>query len=165
MSDYVMWVGQKFYPWPEDFLTELRKRGLSKRVAQTNIPPVEPGDRLALIHPRACVIGDTLALAKELVEMDCPLPLDKLASENGQSYLALVNMLAAFSGEERKTLVKKHGCAFQPGVFCFVYLTGVQYIAKEGETELPEDLRGRGIEIVRVEYVKSDDEKAGGGDE
>lgn len=38
------------------------------------------------------------------------------------------------------------------GWICWSYLTGVQYIAKEGESEIPVELAGKGVEIVTVTY-------------
>ena len=49
-------------------------------------------------------------------------------------------------------LESKYGIVYQLGYFGYTFLTSIQYCAKDDEVELPADLRGRGIEIVRLEY-------------
>lgn len=54
--DLIMWVGETYYPQPEDYIEETRKRGLNKAISMStrNPPPVvNPGKtRLFLVHPK-----------------------------------------------------------------------------------------------------------------
>jgi hypothetical protein len=54
--DLIMWVGETYYPQPEDFIEETKARGLNKAISMStrNPPPVvNPGKtRLFLIHPK-----------------------------------------------------------------------------------------------------------------
>ena len=55
-NDLIMWVGETYYPEPEDFIEETEQRGLNKAISMStrNPPPViNPGKtRLFLIHPK-----------------------------------------------------------------------------------------------------------------
>ena len=51
IPDMVMWVGESFYPFPEDFIKEVRKVGLSKRVAGVPDALVYGQTRIWLAHP------------------------------------------------------------------------------------------------------------------
>jgi hypothetical protein len=55
-NDIIMWVGETYYPHPEDFISETKARGLNKAISMStrNPPPViNPGKtRLFLIHPK-----------------------------------------------------------------------------------------------------------------
>jgi len=55
-NDIIMWVGETYYPHPEDFISETKERGLNKAISMStrNPPPViNPGKtRLFLIHPK-----------------------------------------------------------------------------------------------------------------
>lgn len=74
MSDLAMCVGaEKFYPWPDDFIEEAKKQGVSKAISKSAVPYIEPGiTRVVFIHPRAIVHVtaeglSTLDFAHELV--------------------------------------------------------------------------------------------------
>jgi hypothetical protein len=48
----LLWIGEKFYPTPEDYQAESRKLGVSRRI--TRIPQgYKPGDRIYLAHRKA----------------------------------------------------------------------------------------------------------------
>ena len=52
--DLLMWVGQDFYPTPQDFADEVVKHGLSKRLRVGEPPVIVPGiTKLYLAHPKA----------------------------------------------------------------------------------------------------------------
>lgn len=54
--DLIMWVGETYYPDPEEFIEEVRSMGLNKAIpiSSRNTPPrINPGKtRLWLIHPK-----------------------------------------------------------------------------------------------------------------
>jgi len=64
----VMSVGKKFYPSPVDFIEEVRRLGLSKRVpADFDFTKLTPGlSKIILVHPRAIPLFEFKA------EYDCP---------------------------------------------------------------------------------------------
>jgi len=53
--DVLQWAGESFYPWPQDFISEVRRHGLNKRLpARGEIPQIVPGlTRLYILHKRA----------------------------------------------------------------------------------------------------------------
>lgn len=55
----LMWVGEKFYPTPDDFLMEARRMGISKRIATVPKDFVVSKDWILLAHKKAiCDIVD-----------------------------------------------------------------------------------------------------------
>jgi len=56
-----MWVGESYYPTPQDFIDECHKYGLSKKIAVTKggAPPTLWSGRtkLYIIHPKAIELG------------------------------------------------------------------------------------------------------------
>jgi len=177
MGDLCMWVGEKHYPWPNDFSDEAKRDGVSKRVPRKAIPYIEPGrTRLALIHPKAIVRvtaeGMTLYdLAVELtVEHAAPFApagwiepqVEKFVEAellcDGQSTSGLTALLRkAQKAKDLKRLEEKYGIEYQAGVFGWCPLTAVHYVAQAGESEIPADLEGvQGIKMVQMDY--SEDE-------
>lgn len=170
VNDLLMWVGEEHYEWPHDFYNEARRIGVSKRIPATAIPYISPGEtRLALVHPKAIVsvTADSLTLRDLAVELAGefvipPEPLqddwavsyaeDYLLADDGHT-LDLHRLLAAAEQRDQlRRIEEKYGIAYRPGVFMYTYLTGIQYVLKPGEEDLPPGLDGLGIEAVRVEY-------------
>jgi hypothetical protein len=52
----LMWVGEKFYPTPSDFMNEGRVQGISKRIAQIPKKLVVGKTVVLLAHPKAITI-------------------------------------------------------------------------------------------------------------
>lgn len=82
-QDLVMWVGETYYPEPEDYIEETQERGLNKAisVSKRNPPPeINPGrTRLWLIHPKG--IDNASDLPEEKAEG---------MEENGDRYTAAI---------------------------------------------------------------------------
>lgn len=59
--DLLMWVGETYYPEPEDFIAECNAQGLSKAIptsANQEPPVINPGrTRVFLVHPNAISAG------------------------------------------------------------------------------------------------------------
>jgi len=50
--DLLMWVGESYYPSPQDFIDECMKHGICKRIKKGDVPAIMPGfTRLFIIHP------------------------------------------------------------------------------------------------------------------
>jgi hypothetical protein len=133
--DLMMWVGREYYT-VSSFIEEAERLGVSKRIPHTAIPEgIVPGlSRLFLKHLDACIeIGKygTEALALELGlnsdqdMLDFVIALDHLKEEDFSSW---------------KEIIYRYQITFHPGVFGYCYITGLQYIAKDNEEGLPEDL-------------------------
>lgn len=82
--DLMMWVGETYYPHPEDYIEETRLRGLNKAISLStrNPPPViNPGKtRLWLIHPKGI---------DNYPETD-PEELDEMGIEEDDRYTAAI---------------------------------------------------------------------------
>ncbi len=58
----------------------------------------------------------------------------------------------ADEAKELKRLEEKYKIQYSLGFFGYTYISGVQYAARDNEEELPDELKGKGIEAVRVVY-------------
>jgi len=170
--DWLGRIGKSHYPWPQQFIDEVKLTGFSKRIPHEFGQNIVPGkSRFACAHERALVWVDapgmTLAdLALEVVWEALPESVrnepDKfdavkrgLLSENGQSKPALIEFLhAADDAKDLPRLQKKYGLRFETATFAYVYLTGRHFVLKPDEDELPEKYRGLGLEPVHDQYVE-----------
>jgi hypothetical protein len=166
LPDWAMCVGVESYPWPSDFYQEALKMGVSK--ALPTALPYEPGQtRLVCLHPKACVAVtapdmNLYDLAIELAtehlngEFDNVIPL-LIDAETGYNTLAMIESLQiAEKAGDLPRLESKYGLKWGLGFFMYVYITGLQYVAREGETELPPEWQNKGVEIVKVEYIEGE---------
>lgn len=153
MTDLLMWVGEQHYPWPHDFSDEVKAVGLSKRVAESAIPLIEPGrTRLAVIHPKVFV---ELAEGRSIEELAGDLGLTLPEVEDGITAEQIGRALALLETSDTKAyenLVERMGISYHPGIFGYVWLTGIQYVCRQGEEDAPEELKGLGVEAVRMDY-------------
>jgi hypothetical protein len=172
-----MFVGEKFYPWPRDFSDEAKVQGISKAIPSGSIPEYEPGEtRIVFIHPKAIVKITTpgmgiFDLCRELVtefieeykENNDGTDIDEYVAENMlwvdddfiTHHTLMVPQLLSDADRQKKLkpIEEKYGLVYEPaGFFGYSYMTGLQYVATAEETELPEYLRGLGIEAVHVIY-------------
>ena len=166
MTDYAKWTSQRAYPWPGMHVRECRLTGFSVMVGK-DFPIVEPGDTMSLIHPRALFSvtapGMTMRdLAIEILSENGQVDAEnfdlvqaELTCKYGKPTPMFIELLEAADKEKTlEALEKKYGIVYQAGFYGYVFLTGKYYIAKEGETALPVELRGKGIEPVRDMYVE-----------
>ncbi len=63
---YIMLVGEKFYPTPEDFINEGIAQGFSKRIAQIPLKFKIGETVIYLAHHRACVVREPVALQQAM---------------------------------------------------------------------------------------------------
>lgn len=167
-SDLLMWVGAKYYAMPEDFASECIHQGLSKRIARTNVPEegiVNGVSRLFLIHPWACLTVDEEAghtleeLRDRLASLGSTL-VDEWLQDWDRNPAWIVRQILAEPREdmtEAIAIFKDCRVLLTPGVFGFSYITGIQYVAKKGEPDVPDELKGKGIEAVQVVYDEAKD--------
>lgn len=79
------WIGQKHYPWPCDFVEEIRRHGLSRRVSRNfDFDRLTRGSRVFCIHGRALYEGHPIQEPKDFeAETRCGLH----AQEGDESHL------------------------------------------------------------------------------
>ena len=176
MPDILMMVGTRYYKWPLRAAREYTRHGISKRVPRKAIPYIEPGKtNLATYHPRALIwVRNPLMtlwdLALELhtehgavpegfVADDFdPLALGLIDEDGERNTLLLTDLLdKAEQAGKLDALIDKYQLEFEHGVFGYGPITAIQYVAKDGEKELPDDLKDvPGMEIVRDVYEEDD---------
>ncbi len=69
---YIMRVGEKFYPMPEDFINEGIKQGLSKRIAQIPNDFQVGKTVIYLAHINACVVREPVAVQQAMEILEQP---------------------------------------------------------------------------------------------
>jgi hypothetical protein len=178
-----MCVGRKFYKLHEA-VEEYKEQGVSKRVSNTAIPEglVPWRSKIFVAHPDAIVKvtaeGKTLAdLAYTLLENGCLSEDDwdslvemanpywtgkELHSEDfvPVSMLVIAIALSKMPEHEQDALKQELGLEFCMGIFGFAYLSGIEYVAKPGETDLPANMKHlKGyVQPVEVFYTTNTDE-------
>lgn len=162
LPDWAMVVGEQFYPWPSDFFIEAQAQGVSKALPE--VLPYEPGKtRLICQHPRACVTVHAdgmnlydlaVELADEYWSSDDETIQKLIDPETGYNTLFMIATLhEAQRHNDLDRLESKYGLEWGLGFFMYVYITGLQYVAKTGEVELPPEWQNKGVEIVKAEYM------------
>lgn len=177
-------VGQTSgYPWPHNFADECKSVGPSRRVSALSIPDLVPPYRIVFTHPRAGLrVASHLSLTdlwfglvrEGFAEGDCPryregniemLLADSCAGTRFEevSYVSQMEpfwraLERAAKAREHKYLAKEFGLEYYEAAFGFSWITGAIWVCPEDrdETDMPEILRQKGIEPVRVVYEDRD---------
>ena len=169
-SDLLMWIGVEHYPEPEDFAAECMRQGLSKRIALNNIPEgITPGQsRLFVIHPRAGLVLESDYTLDELSKAlaGCGSALVAVWLDDWPRNPSWVcRQVWKYAAETHdpallaaRALLTEFEAKLVPAIFGYVYLTGTQYVCKEGEEDVPKQLRGKGVEPVRVIYDEEEND-------
>lgn len=173
--------GLQYYKLHE-LIYEAETQGLSKRVPITSIPEgmEHIKSKLFVAHPHAIVKvteeDQTLQdLAYDLyeqgflsekewnalVELEVPywdgqeLEADDFVPA---SMLDVAIALSKVDTRQKNKMIKKYGIEFCQGIVGYSYFTGFQYIVKEGEDGLPDELANLDgyVEAVRPVYVDKD---------
>lgn len=170
MSDIAMCIGQEHYPWPSDFSDEAKSLGVSKQIPRTAIPSIDPGKScLVLIHPHVLISVNTPGMT--LIDLGIELEGDLcrkvytldgarawvmenlIDAETGHSKLCFIDLLKQAELESKlKRYEEKYNIKYHYKFIGYTYLTGIQYVAKDSESQLPPKLEGKGIEAVRIKY-------------
>lgn len=172
-TDLLMWVGKEYYTVTE-YIKEAKTMGVSKRIPSKMIPEITPGkSRLFLAHPEALVVcSNYRKLAEYLEGIGHPLSDDAKEELSDRKFVltdklslttplphCLIELKSVLEHMQETTpllysfTVKDFDIVYLPGIFAYTYLTGVQYVTRDGEESLPEKyahLEGL-VEPVKVE--------------
>ncbi len=125
------WIGESHYPYPADFVEEVRRMGVSRKVSQTtDFSKLAPGAMLIFAHAKAVCLNPEVGLT------ECPSGL------HGPGELCASLMWSIpEAGEEdcgTRPLVKDHyevhhnaDTRFAPGLFLAVPLTNISIISDD----------------------------------
>jgi hypothetical protein len=156
--DIIMWIGEDNYSVSE-FIEEAKTMGVSKRIPANSIPEgIVPGrSRLLIKHRKAIVHGEGLDMLIEDLNTIYAFPEYELPD----GMLHLVMTLEGIKEENPtrwKKWVERHNITWHPGVIGYTYITSVQYVVKENEEGLPEELAHMDhlIEPVKLEYAEEE---------
>jgi len=163
--DLIMWVGSDNYT-VSSFIEEVKRMGVSKRIPKNSIPEgIVPGvSRLFIKHRNAIVHATSKDKRFNLEDLIDQLTVvhDMPHYTLPQDMLGLIFALERLQEEEPeswKRYVTAYDLTWTSGVIGFAYITGIQYVAKDNEEGLPEDLvhlEGY-VEPIRIEYYDPDD--------
>lgn len=144
--DVIMWAGEDHYT-VRSFIQEARVMGVSKRIALNSIPEgIVPGvSRIFIKHRKAILHGKLEELGERLnfdpTEQMLPLviALDELQEQKFDDW---------------QNIVQTYELTWSPGIIGYSYITGIQYVTRDNEEGLPEEiahLEGY-VEPIIVEY-------------
>lgn len=173
----LMCVGKSFYSL-HDMVEEYRDMGISKRIPITSIPDglVPMKSKLFVAHPdaiiRVTVDGKTLMdLALDLVdeglltsdelyeitmmEQDFWFS-DELKAEDEVPTPMLTLAIAYSRSQFQAHYIGAYGVETCMGIVGYAYLDRIEYVVRDGEEELPEDLSHLDGEIELVSYDYED---------
>lgn len=129
----LLWIGEGFYPTPQDWILEGMQMGFSRRISGV---------------PRGFEIGQTWVLAGHRKAVE-----DGYVTGDGQHFDSLNELLSADPESDQIDPV------FKPGIFHVWRPTRIEYVVKGTETEKElEALEKRGIEPVKVIPIESQTE-------
>ncbi len=147
----LLWVGEKHYPSPSNFMVEASKMGISKRLPLNQVPKdLTVGKTWVLLaHPKAIDNGPCQRCSPEARPIN-----DQMANKKIRPGYVL-------DADKPEGWVKCQECKgsgrdFRPGIFKVFKPSALEYIVTDDETdEELEALEKRGFELVRV--VKAED--------
>jgi hypothetical protein len=176
--DLKMWVGREHYPTLRGYIEESKTQGVSKRIPENMIPSITPGEsRLFLVYPTAFVrlgngtywdlvrrvdfeaeysheeieeLDKTYYDPEDIIYSDTPLPKGLLKLK------ILLEILEEEFPKDYYELVERFEITFHPAVFGYCYLTGINYVVREGEEELPEKTAHLSDIVEPVRVVRED---------
>lgn len=175
----LMVVGRKYYKLHE-MVWEYKDMGISKRIPTSSIPEglVPDESKLFVAHPDAIikVTADgkglmELALelmaedlltpgeVEEITEMELDFWPDQELKAEDYVPAAMLTLAMAYSQSERKAaLSKQYKIETCMGVIGYAYLDRIEYVVKDGEEGLPDDLKHLEGTVTPVSYEYEDDE-------
>jgi len=164
------WVGESFWPWPNDHIRETRKVGPSIRINPQSVPDLTPPYPVVFSHPKGTFqttkdffsLEDLFTecsneghLHPDLVHENCidfDLHLPKLL------FITTLEGLYKNDRTEWHRLVKKYGLSFAPAVTHYSYITVTQVVIGDGEEgwDMVEQLKMAGHDVEPVKVVPID---------
>jgi hypothetical protein len=161
MKAILKFVGEKYWPWPQDHIKETRERGPSIRIAPNAIPDIETPYPVLFVHPRGTFHVETMEMESLLDEFynEGHVPPDEAREVYIQEGLPTLAFIAEFRGlepPEFKRIVEKYGVVFAPAVTHYSYITGTQVVIGdngEGE-EIVNELTAKGVDVEPVRVVR-----------
>ncbi len=138
----LFWVGEQFYPYPSDFIEEVRRFGASKRVAISfPIERLDEGSMMFFVHRKAIIEHYQGLPEPQYCPKDNPSHRNNMEYCIGHSY----QIAPANQGDGRRqigdTIYEVYpadagatgGLEFKPGVFLRLPVTHIDHVLKNGQ--------------------------------
>jgi hypothetical protein len=119
----LFWVGKAFYPFPSDFIEEVRRFGASKRVpVDFPIEKLSAGSLMFFVHPRAIIKNHNLLPPPPRCQKGFP---DHLSNETiGDTVYSVT------------TVTTEGPLEFSPGIFLRLPITDIDHVLyKDGKAD------------------------------
>ena len=155
------WVGERYYPYPADFLAEAGELGISRRVPRTQVHRVRPGALLVFVHRRVLPVVPPDAEPRACLG---EVRLGEHAPDRCGGWVRHVppddpggEWRTAPGSEARYGVWAPTVEEWRPGLFAAVPVSRVAYVRGAGEdrdadaAEVLEALRAQGVEAVMVD--------------
>jgi len=176
----LFWVGEDSYTLAE-VVSEYVAMGSSKRIPTTAIPQglVRGVSKLFFAHAKAilkvkqgCTLEQlvysllekdvlTAVQVARFVDLDIEFNWGTTLQPNDfvpEPMLTIAMGLSKLPDKDRKELEVQYGIEYYPGIFGYSHFTGIQYVCRQGEDDLPEELKYLEGYVEPVKIVYEDEE-------
>lgn len=172
MKAILKFIGETYWPWPQDHIKETRERGPSIRISPDSIPDIEKPYPVFFVHPRGTftINANGMDIEDLFIEFLLEDRLSPITDRNdyihdGLPTLAFISVfrnLDNWDQDEFNRLVDKYQIKFHYAITHYSYITGNQVVI--GDDGIGLDLVGlmerKGIKVepVKVHRIEDSDE-------
>ncbi len=162
-------VGEKFWTWPQQHISETRLRGPSVRIAPNAIPnAIKFPTEILFVHPRGTfsVTADGIGIGDLYDELLREGHMGVEGKTNVEDYIVyglptllfieVFQILDLRDKKEFQRLVDKYGVKFAPAITHYSYITHTQVVIGNNDEGMDSvvELQTRGIEVEPVKVVR-----------
>lgn len=166
MQGILKFVGGKFWSWPQDHISEIRRMGVSVRIAPNSIPDLQHPYPIFFAHPRGTFVlkGKLVDLFDEM-QREGHIPADHQfegyveESLPKLAFIGIFRSLEKFEPDEFARIVEKYDIKFRYALTHYSYVTGNQVvIGANGEGfDVVEQIEGAGLPVEPVRVVRKEE--------
>lgn len=128
----LLWIGEKFYPTPADWIRESREQGISRRIHAV---------------PNDFEVGKTWVCVAHIKAIKKPC-------DHGIEPHPDQTVAETLTAQANCDLCDKDGFVYTPGIFQMFQPQAIEYVVKGDETDDElEKLAKRGFTLVKIERV------------
>lgn len=138
----LFWVGEQFYPYPSDFIEEVRKFGASKRVSLSfPVEKLDEGSLMFFVHRKAIIENYQGLPGPEYCPKNKPSHISNGDYCIGHSYQVAPSNQDDGRRQVGDTVYDVYpveedaldGLQFKPGIFLRLPITHIDHILKDGQ--------------------------------
>lgn len=164
MKAILKFVGETYWPWPQDHIEETRRRGPSIRIAPVWFPDIETPYPVLFVHPKGTFTVGEMDIEDLLSELFLEDHLSPNADrddyiQGGLPTLAFIGVFRYLDKWDKKEFARitdKYQIEFHYAVTHYSYITGNQVVVGDnGEgLDIVDMMAGKGIEVEPVKVIR-----------